>query len=563
MHRESAEPLELDRREVAFPTAAFRDSSGTGQVAAMQRPDVTPSWPRGRSKSLPAPSLAVVVLNRMAFGPRPGDVDAFNALGASDEERLDAYLDQQLAPGTVNDAGCDAKLAAGGFTTLAKSRPQLWADHVVANVERYRPFEESRTAAFLRAVYSRRQLLEVLLDFWHNHFNVYGRDYWVAPMFVHYDRDVIRAHALGSFRAMLEGVAQSTAMLYYLDNYTSSNAGPNENWARELFELHTLGAESYFGVRQQSEVPLDPGGVPIAYVDADVYEATRAFTGWTVRNSSSNPAIGNTGEFFYRDEWHDRFQKTVLGVFMPADQPPLADGLQVLDALARHPGTARHIAGKLCRRLVADEPPAELVEQAAAVFAAGVDATDQIAQTVRFILSSNAFRTIWGEKVKRPFEISVSALRAADTQVQLVQGDSETNSFLSSFRSCGQPLYEWVAPDGYPDLRQSWQSPSPRVMSWRHVNWLIGWGESSGSFQLDVLGQTPSWARSANQLADFWIQRLLGRPMPSGERLEIVEFMAQGHNPDLALPLDSSASTRDRLRAMVGLIFMAPSFLWR
>jgi uncharacterized protein (DUF1800 family) len=508
----------------------------------------------------PPPSVAAVALNRMAFGPRPGDLDAFNALGSTDEERLTNYVEQQLYPQQLNDSEAEARLTAAGLVTLNMSVEQLWANYVRGSGDRYRPFYEVRSATFLRAVYSRRQLLEVLTSFWHNHFNVYGRDYWVAPVFPHYDRAVIRDHVFGNFREMLEAVATSTAMLYYLDNYTSSSAGPNENFSRELFELHTMGAENYLGILQQSQVPLDPEGRPVAYVDPDVFESTRCFTGWSVNNTT---ATGDTGAFLYRPDWHDRFQKTVLGVFIPQDQPDLKDGRDVLDALAHHPGTARHIARKLCRRLIADDPPQEVIDLAAATFSDNADSPQQLRRVVRAILMSDAFRSTWGEKVKTPFELAASALRATEGDFHFAYDHDDTDSFFYRFWDAGQPLYEWPAPDGYPDSRTKWQSASSRIMSWRFVNWLTDFRDAGGNLYLDLLGLTPPSVRSANQLADFWTQRILGYPMPAAERQEIVDFMAQGHNPDLALPVDSDPDTRDRVRSMVGLILMSPSFMWR
>ncbi|OUC07227.1 hypothetical protein RY27_16130, partial [Litorilinea aerophila] len=159
-----------------------------------------------------------------------------------------------------------------GFTALDKSLAQLWADHVQGDQDRYLPAWEVERATFIRAVYSKRQLVEVLADHWHNHFNVYGFDYWIAPVFVHYDRDVIRGHMLGNFRQMLEAVAQSPAMLFYLDNQSNSGGSPNENYARELFELHTMGAENYLGVRSPEDPALvDGNGNRVGYIDADVY----------------------------------------------------------------------------------------------------------------------------------------------------------------------------------------------------------------------------------------------------------------------------------------------------
>ena len=254
---------------------------------------------RGVAPTLPP--LSVIALNRIAFGPRPGDLAAFQALGGNDDARLTAFVDQQLDPASIDDSELDAALVAGGFTTLGKTLQQLWTDHHLNDAnydEHVQPLRETISATWLRARYSRRQLVEVLADFWHNHFNVFAWEYRLTPLFVHYDRDVIRANALGNFRTLLGAVASSSTMLYYLDNYTSSVAGPNENFSRELFELHTLGAENYLGVMQQFEVPLDGDGFPLGYVDNDVFETTRCFTGWTV----DDEGLGNTGGFAYRAE---------------------------------------------------------------------------------------------------------------------------------------------------------------------------------------------------------------------------------------------------------------------
>ena len=531
--------------------------SAAGRTTAMRIP--SRSRPDGKSKAVEAPpSAAVIALNRMGFGPRPGDIGAFRALGADDPARTQAYVDQQLNPAGIGDSACDARIAAAGFTTLGKSQAQLWQDHVEADPtwsERMRPFFEIERLTFLRAVHSKRQLAEVLADFWHNHFNVYGYEYWIGPLWAYWDRDVIRAHQFGNFRAMLEAVAAGPCMLYYLDNYTSSSAGPNENWARELIELHTLGAENYLGVMRQTEVPLDGLGRPVGYVDDDVFEATRCFTGWTFDF--------DTGLFSYRADWHDHFQKTVLGAYMPPNQAQLADGRDVLDAVAFHPGTARHIAGKLCRRFISDNPPQTVVDAAAAVFESAQNDSDQLAQVVRTILLSDEFLTIWGEKIKRPFEVVVSAMRSAGAEFSFALDEGETDSFLWRYDQGGQPLFSWRAPDGYSDVKEDWQSTTPRVHLWRVCNWLVDVEDDIDNHLMDVVAQTPAGVRSANALADHWINRILGRPIPAADRLEIVDFMAQGFNPSLDLPVGSDWDTQERLRAMVGLIFMTPSFLWR
>jgi uncharacterized protein (DUF1800 family) len=523
----------------------------------MRRPDK----PRGAAgtKAMPVPpSAAVIALNRLAYGPRAGDITYFNSLGGDDQQRLTAWVDEQLDPASINDNLCDQKLANAGFTTLNKSLAQSWQDHVLGNPPgdvRYQPYYEVERATILRGVWSKRQLLEVLADFWHNHFNVYAPQYWIAPVWANWDREVIRGNALGNFRDMLGAVAQHPAMLYYLDNYTSSSAGPNENWARELFELHSLGSDHYMGVMRQNQVPTGPGGEPVAYVDDDVFEATRCFTGWTFDF--------DTGLFEYRSDWHDHFQKFVLGTYIGANQPALWDGNVVLDQVASHPGTARHVSTKLARRLLGDDPEPSLIDDAAAVFEAEATAPDQLAQVVRTIVLHPTFLTTWGDKIKRPLEILVSAIRAGDGRFNYAVDDSDTGTLLWRYDQAGQPLFGWRAPNGFPDHKDDWQSATPRVMSWRLMNWLIDVRNDQDVFRLNVLDQTPSDVRTAIEIADYWIDRIFGYEIPAAERDEIVDFMAQGHNPNFDLPLDTDEDTQDRLRSMVGLIFMSPSFLWR
>jgi uncharacterized protein (DUF1800 family) len=522
-----------------------------------RRPDPPPDT----AQALAPPSLAAAVYSRAAFGPWPGDIAAFNALGATDDLRLQAWVNAQLAPDSIADADCDWRLANSGFTTLAKTLPQLWAEHHLNNPSwntRMRPFWETQRATFIRAVYSRRQLKEVLADFWHNHFNVLGDDFNSGPVWVHYDRDVIRGNMFGNFRVMLEAVATSTAMMYYLDNYTSSVAGPNENFARELFELHTLGAENYLGVGRQDDVPVDAQGRPIGYVDADVFEATRCFTGWSVANGSSGAP--NVGVFYYRPNWHDRFQKRVLRVFIPPDQGDMLDGRQVLDALAYHPGTARHVCRKLCRRLIADVPSQATVDAAADVFYTYRQAPDQLTRVVRTILMSAEFRSTWGAKVKRPFEVAASALRAVWAQFPFAMGNSDTDNFFWMYGNTGQPLFGRRSPDGYPDKQAAWMVPNPRVGGWRLCTWVLNEG-TGGTPYVDISGQTPVTARSANQLVDFWIDRVFGQPISPADRAAVVQFMAQGLDPDLALNWNDSV--RNRVRAMVGLLLWSPEFLVR
>lgn len=540
---------------------------GRGPIAMRSSQRQTPQ----RNGVPPLPEAAIIALNRMGMGPRLGDVEAFNALGATPQERMAAYVSQQLDPDSIDDSELEGRLSAAGFESVDLSADPdtyletLWDWYINGNAPSGNtssswPRDELVRATFMRGMYSRKQLMEVLADFWSNHFNININDSsFVRATYPHFNL-ILRQNQLGRFRTMLEAVTRSTAMLYYLDNYTSSNAGPNENFSRELFELHTLGSENYLGTMPQSEVPPDENGVPVGYVDADVFESTRCFTGWSFSRGSGDD--GDTGLFFYRDDDHDRFQKTVLGVFIPQDQAELVDGRTVLDSLASHPGTGRYIARKLCRRLISDDPPQNVIDAAAAVFTAQWEAPDQLAQVMETILLSPEFLNTWGEKVKRPFEIAVSSMRACGADFTLRMEDSDTSSFLFRYDDAGQDLFTWPAPNGFPDARGAWMRMTPRVMSWRLSNWLIDFDDDGGTYYLDVLGQTPGGVRSANELADFWIQRILQRSMDPADREQIVQFMAQGINPDFDLDF-TDEDTRDRVRSMVGLILMSPDFLWR
>jgi uncharacterized protein (DUF1800 family) len=489
-------------------------------------------------------------------------VDAFHALANTPVAALEAYVEQQLNPASIDDSACDAIVATYQFQTLAKSLTQLWSDHVrkegIDWGERTRPMWETEQLTFLRGVYSKRQLVEVLADHWHNHFNVYGRDYWSAPVWVHYDRDVIRSNMLGNFRQMVEKVAQSPAMLYYLDNQSNSGGNPNENYARELFELHTMGAENYLGVKPltvgpggnfEHPAPKDPNGKPLMYVDEDVYGATTCFTGWR--------ANGDTGLFNFDSAAHFPYQKIVLGQAIPAAQG-VKDGHDVLDILCKHPGTARYISRKLCRRLISDFPPERIVQAAADVFLANVNAPDQLKKVTRTILLSEEFRTTWGQKIKRPLEYTISLLRAANADFTPDDG-----TFRWLYYNTGQELFGWHPPNGYPDFKDAWSSTMPMLQRWRLCNWLIEWeygGDGTNKDEHRLRFVNPAHVNTPIAIVDYWSRRLLGRLLPDPERLPLIEFMAQGRHPEYELP---SEQIPERLSYLVALIFMAPAFQWR
>ncbi len=518
-----------------------------------------------------ATPVAAFLLNRVGFGPRPGDFERLAELGDTDEEITTAYLNAQLEPESIDDGDADARISAARYESLGLSRQATWVRYVVNEddeADRNQPLDELERLTLLRATYSNRQLVEVLADFWHNHFNVYGADAPIRSMIMRYDRDVIRANLLGNFREMLGAVAESTCMLYYLDNYRSTDAGPNENWARELLELHTLGAENYLGSDSlQSDVPVDDDGVPVGYVDDDVYEATRAFTGWTVNEQ--------TGELAFERDNHDRFQKQVVGRFIEADQGDFVDGNDVLDVLASHPGTARHVSRKLCRRLVTDDPPQELVDATAEVFLATSDASDQLTQVVAHILGSSEFLNSAGAKSRRPFEFAVAVLRQTETDVSFALDDELSSQFVRQYRSMGQPLFRWEPPDGYPDEDAYWNNTNSLLQRWWLANDLLASrveverdasdGETDEEpierYLVDIAGPTQDAPATAEGVVDFWAQRIFGTRLVDGTRTPLVDFMAQGYDP--TFDLGQTDELEERVRALVALLFMTPEYLCR
>jgi uncharacterized protein (DUF1800 family) len=299
---------------------------------------------------------------------------------------------------------------------------------------------ELQRAKLLRAVYSERQLNEVMVDFWENHFSIFANKDADRLLLTGFDREAIRPFAMGEFRDLLGATAHSPAMLYYLDNWTSSvvrkypatkdkperqTGGINENYARELMELHTLGVD---------------GG----YTQKDVQEVARCFTGWTIRKPNEE------GVFIYNPALHDNGEKVVLGVKIPAGGG-IADGERVLDILAKHPSTAHFIATKLARRFLGDDPPKAVVDHAAQVF---LNTNGSITATLKDIITSPTFFSTasYRTKVRSPFEYVAAALRITNAETDANQ------PILSWIARMGQPVYGRVTPDGYPDKSSEWLS---------------------------------------------------------------------------------------------------------
>ncbi len=523
--------------------------------------------------------FAVSALNHLTAGAHAASIAEFNALGGNDTARLTAFVDQQLNPAAIDDSALDARLNGGGYTTLNKSLTQLWADHRIITTDSSAPARETQRAALVRAVYSRRQLQEVMVDFWQNHFNVAITSSTAATVYVHYNRDVIRPNVFGNFRTLLEAVGQSTAMLYYLNNASNSRSGPNENYARELLELHAFGAENYLGFVNPSQVPPAPEdpAYPIGYTDLDVYDTAAAFTGWTVKDGRNGFPTENDGTFAYRQAMHDAGPKQVLGMYINPEQGALKDGRDIYDRIASHPRVAKFICKKLIRRFVSDRPDQALIDSAAAIFRANWQNPDQLKLTLRHILLSNAFIHGWGQKNRRPFELLTAALRAGASD-WTIKGGNETrsNDFMGRLATTGHAPYDWAAPNGYPDVGVTWAGSNNMVTTWKMLSWLTETVDTDAASTplLPILAQSranvASW--TANNLVDYWCQRMLGYVPIAARRQVLVAFLAQNGDPAtyVITDTDTSATTDlkrhynlQRLRSMVSMILMSPEFMSR
>ncbi len=554
-------------------------ATGTSRTPMMAGPG-TANISQPELLTLQRAPFAVRVLNNLTTGATAASITEFNALGGNDTARLTAFVDQQLNPSAINDSALDTRLAAAnGYTTLNKSLSQLWADHTLVTTDSSAPARETQRAALVRAAYSKRQLQETMVDFWQNHFNVAITSSTAATVYVHYNRDVIRANVFGNFRTMLEAVGQSTAMMYYLNNRSNSRSGPNENYARELLELHAMGAENYLGFVNPAQVPPAPEdpSYPIGYTDLDVYDTAAAFTGWTVKNGGNGFPTENDGTFAYRLAMHDAGPKQVLGMYILPEQAAMKDGRDIYDRLATHPRVAKYICKKLIRRFVSDKPDQALIDSAAAIFRANWQSTNQIALTLRHILLSNAFIHAWGQKNRRPFELIAAALRACGSD-WTIKGISETrsNDFMNRLAATGHAPYDWAAPNGYPDVGVPWAGSNSVVTTWKMLSWLTETLDTDTALTplLPIVAQSranvASW--TANNLVNYWCQRILGYLPVASRRQVLVAFLAQNGDPAtyVITDTDTSATTDlkrhynlQRLRSMVSMILMSPEFMSR
>lgn len=386
------------------------------------------------------------VLNRLSFGPRPGDIDRIAATG------IKAYIQSQLQPESI-PYSAELRRQLDGLETLQMSpvpllkNPDLQQSNQQSAQEKRRNsrmwtrkvFDQSVEARLRRAIGSDRQLEEVMVEFWFNHFNVFAGNglsrLWVGA----YEREAIRPHVFGHFRDLLGATARHPAMLFYLDNWLNSAPnskrprgkfrGLNENYARELMELHTLGVD---------------GG----YSQDDIVACCRIFTGWSMTRSARQ--AGNDSGFHFDANRHDFSDKVFLGTTIKGRG--IAEGEQALDILARHPSTARHISYKLAQYFVADEPPANLVNSLERRFR---QTDGDIRAVLETLFESGEFwnHKYYNSKFKTPYQYIISAVRATGAE------NPQIKSLFGALRQMEMPLYGCRTPNGYKNTRDAWLNP--------------------------------------------------------------------------------------------------------
>lgn len=423
---------------------------------------------------------------------------------------------------------------------------------------------ETALVTWTKAIHSKHQIVEMLVEFWHNHFNVsiQTEDY-ISAAFPIYDREVIRKNALGNFRKFTEDVAKSPAMLLYLDNAFSRASPANENYARELFELHTLGAMHYYNhlYDDWKHVPGAEDGMAEGYIDEDVYEAARAFTGWTLGSGKSNHEMDapSTGEFFYYDHWHDHYQKRVLGVEFKSHQDAMADGHKVLDLVCYHKGTAKHLCTKLCQWFIANHPSEDIVNAAQEVWMQNIKADDQILKVVEFILLSTEFTAHLNEKIKRPNHLVFSAMRALNLNL------SPSVEWVWVLNQMGWKQFSWPLPTGHPDESNYWLNTDMLLKRWNSFPLLLYFNFEQGNkshFSDETLKLEDT---KLSTLIDYWSNKLLGKTLDDSLKTEIEDHILidmeemKGQEWSI-LAKDYAEGLEYKLMQLVSMIALSPEF---
>ncbi len=462
------------------------------------------------------PPAVYAALNRLTFGGRQSEQLRVGEIG------LAGWIEEQLSPEGIDDAPLDWRLRP--FDIFEMSTDDLYnhGNRLLGAFDSGPILADLSAVTLLRQVYSHRQLFERMAEFWTDHFNISmdKEDVWyLKPVD---DRDVIRPHAMGNFRDLLRASTRSPAMLTYLDNQANEALAPNENYARELMELHTLGVD---------------GG----YSQTDVMELARCLTGWTVKDTFWR------GEFEFNPDFHDSGVKTVLGMQVEPGGMEEAEG--VIDRLAEHPSTARFLALKLARRFLSDDPPAEIVARAADAF---VKTRGDIRSVLRVILL-DGFSTdgaVIQPKFRRPTDFIAAALRMLNAETDGRGGGGDPGEFARTLSTLGQPPFQWPTPDGPPDTTADWMGNlMPR---WQFAVRLAR-GEIEGTSIDESLLAGSSAGTPLETTIDSLSTRLTGSPLPAGAA---ADFAA-------ALRHEGAGDDADSARVVIAGVLASPAFQWK
>ena len=493
---------------LAATAAALAACKPLGAPTDSPPPTVAP--PTAPPIAIPTPTTVPIseqtiarTLRRLMFAPKPEDYARAKQIG------LEKFVDEMLAQPAGDDPNVASKIK--GFATLTLSPTELVEYDV--DGKRAIPGQELMKATTLRSIYSPYQLYEIMVDFWTNHFNIYIRKNLTAALKTADDRDVVRKYALGKFYDMLSASAHSPAMMIYLDNFESTKNKPNENYARELLELHTLGVD---------------GG----YTQQDVQELARVLTGWSVGNKRS----AKPGDFEYRQNIHDTGAKSIFG--KKYENNGQQEGELVLQALAKHRSTANYVATKLVRRFVADTPPAALIARAAKTF---TDSDGDIPKVMKTIVTSDEFRASLGQKFKRPYELIVSALRVTNAQVD---PGNALNNYLNQM---GQPLFQWGTPDGYPDEAPAWATTGGMLTRWNFALALCN--NTIREAKVDLTPLTKD-ATTIDAAIDSLSMAFLGEKLPNEGKQILLKF-------------GGSSNVKTATPMLAALIIGSPYFQYR
>ena len=433
---------------------------------------------------LSPPDPLVHFMNRTSFGVRESEYRAAGAMGYG------AFVETQLAAAAQNAVAVESVISRS-LPSVGMNGPSLYAAYPPPENQDFVALGELRAATFLRQVFSPNQLFEVMVEFWTDHFSVehvHGFDRIAKTI----DDQEIRRNALGKFKDLLFANAKSPAMLFYLDNYTNVKSGPQENYARELLELHTLGVD---------------GG----YTEDDVKNVARAFTGWGIAR--------NQIAFAFTLRNHDTDAKTFLGINLAAGRG-LEDGQDVLAILAAHPSTAKWIATKLVRRFVSDSPPANLI---AAVQAEYLRTDGDIRAMLRVIFNSVEFIASADLKVKRPQEFVQSVLRACEARIS---GTTFMRRLTAVYEGLGHIWCNWPAPNGYPDVATYWINTTAWLGRWNFVLSLLD-GSLDRGIVVDI-NTLIGTSKTPQSLLQQLTERILRRKLSQADQELLSDFSADG-----------------------------------